>query len=64
MSAPPTPSLFTGIAAVFRLSWKRTLRGRKLRLGVAATLLVVVAAVTARYMLDAADRVYVLYDPE
>lgn len=55
MSAPPTPSLFTGIAAVFRLSWKRTLRGRKLRLGVAATLLVVVAAVTARYMLDAAE---------
>lgn len=49
MSAPAVPDLGTSTLTMLRLSWTRLVRGRKLRLGIAATLLVVFAAVAARY---------------
>lgn len=49
MSAPRPPDLATATMSMFRLSWTRLVRGRKLRLGIAATLLVVVIAIAARY---------------
>ncbi|MDQ3035610.1 MAG: hypothetical protein M3Y87_24605 [Myxococcota bacterium] len=49
MSAPPVPDLGTATLAMLRLSWTRLVRGRKLRLGIVATVLVVVAAIAARY---------------
>ncbi len=55
MSPPPVPSLGAGIAAVFRLTWKRLVRGKKLRLGAVAVALVVVAVVAARYAQDATE---------
>jgi hypothetical protein len=55
VSAPPVPDLGTAILAVLRLSWTRLVRGRKLRLGIVATVLVVVAAIAARYAADEAD---------
>lgn len=52
MSPPPVPSFGSAVSASLRLAWKRLLRGRKLRLGAAAVVLVVVAAVAVRYLLD------------
>ncbi|AKF07726.1 ABC transporter permease [Sandaracinus amylolyticus] len=52
MSAPPVPDFASALAASLRLSWKRLLRGRKVRLGAAAVVLVVVAAVAVRYLLE------------
>ncbi len=54
MSTHPVPSFGSSVAAHARLGFIRAVRGRKLRLGVVATLLVVVAAVTARYLADEA----------
>ncbi len=49
MSAPSI-DIGRGTVAMFRLSWLRMIRGRKFRLGIIATLLVVAAAVIARYV--------------
>ena len=49
MSAPPVPDLGSSTLAVLRLSWTRLVRGRKLRLGILATVLVLIAAIAARY---------------
>jgi ABC-type transport system involved in multi-copper enzyme maturation permease subunit len=55
MTRPAPPGLGHGIAVVFRLQWKRLIRGRKLRLGVLSLLLVVVAAGAARHLGSDAD---------
>ncbi len=55
MSAPEVPGLGPSIGAVLRLSWLRLVRGRKLRLGGAAAVLVLVAAIAARYAIPDAD---------
>jgi ABC-type transport system involved in multi-copper enzyme maturation permease subunit len=59
MSDGPTkafvPGFGTSVAAHVRLGMVRTVRGRKLRLGIVATVLVVVAAVASRYLADEAD---------
>ena len=47
MAPLPVPSLGQSVVAVFKLEWKRTLRGRKLRLGIIATALVVAAGIVA-----------------
>jgi hypothetical protein len=52
--SPPVPQLGAATAAVFRLHWKRLVRGKKLRLGAIAVGLVIVAVVAARYAQDAA----------
>jgi ABC-type transport system involved in multi-copper enzyme maturation permease subunit len=49
MSAPPVPDLGSATLSVLRLSWTRLVRGRKLRLGITATVLVLLAAIIARY---------------
>lgn len=49
MSGGPKIDLGQGTLAMFRLSWLRLIRGRKFRLGVVATVLVVVSAAIARY---------------
>jgi len=49
------PGLGGSIAAVFRLQWKRLIRGRKLRLGAIATALIVLVIVATRYLLDEVD---------
>ncbi len=49
MSAPPAPTFFASVAAVFRLHALRIRRGKKLRLAIAATALVVLGAIAARY---------------
>jgi ABC-type transport system involved in multi-copper enzyme maturation permease subunit len=51
----PAPDLATSVAAVFRLNLKRLLRGRKLRFGVVALVLVVAATLIARYVVDPED---------
>lgn len=59
MSDGPTkafvPGFGTSVIAHARLGFVRTVRGRKLRLGVVATVLVVVAAIASRYLADDAD---------
>lgn len=50
MAAPPVPSFGSSVATVFQLSMVRLVRGRKLRLGVLAMALVVLAAIAARYV--------------
>ena len=55
MTAPPVPANHTALAAVFRLSWKRLVRGKKLRLGAVAVVLIVIAVVAARYSVSEAD---------
>jgi ABC-type transport system involved in multi-copper enzyme maturation permease subunit len=60
MSPPPVPDLASAIAGVFRLSWRRLMRGRKLRLGLAATILVAGAGIAARYAVSDADPVTVV----
>jgi len=47
--SPPVPPLGAATAAVFRLQWKRLVRGKKLRLGGVAVGLVLIAVVAARY---------------
>lgn len=49
MTTPPAPGLAAATAAIFRLQWKRLVRGKKLRLGAVVVALVVVAVVIARY---------------
>ncbi len=49
------PGFGTALAAHARLGFVRTVRGRKLRLGVIATALVVIAAVASRYLADEAE---------
>lgn len=51
-SPPPVPALGSAIGAVFRLQWKRLIRGKKLRLGAVATVLIVIAVTAARYAVD------------
>jgi ABC-type transport system involved in multi-copper enzyme maturation permease subunit len=46
---PPVPGLGSAVAAVFRLQWKRLIRGKKLRLGLIAMTLIVIAVTAARY---------------
>ena len=46
---PPVPSFFHGTGVVFRMQMRRLIRGRKLRVAVVATLLVLFAVVAARY---------------
>lgn len=55
MSPPPVPSFGNALSASLRLAWKRLLRGRKVRLGAAAVVLVVAAAVAVRYLLDPSE---------
>lgn len=55
MSAPRPPDLASATISMFRLSWTRLVRGRKLRLGIAATLLVVIIAIVARYATEDAE---------
>jgi hypothetical protein len=55
VSPPPVPDLGSATLAMLRLAWTRLVRGRKLRLGVVATVLVVLAAVIARYAAGDAD---------
>lgn len=55
MSAPRPPDLVSATMSMFRLSWTRLVRGRKLRLGLAATLLVVSIAIAARYAREDAE---------
>lgn len=49
------PSFGSSVMAHARLGFVRTVRGRKLRLGLIATVLVVVAAVASRYLADDAE---------
>ncbi len=49
---PPAPDFATGLVAVTRLSSKRLLRSRKLRLAIASLVLVVGATLVARYAMD------------
>jgi ABC-type transport system involved in multi-copper enzyme maturation permease subunit len=49
------PGFGTSVMAHARLGFVRTVRGRKLRLGAIATVLVVIAAVASRYLADEAD---------
>ena len=49
------PGFGTAVAAHARLGFVRTVRGRKLRLGVIATALVVIAAVASCYLADEAE---------
>lgn len=49
MSAPAVPDLASATLSMLRLSWTRLVRGRKLRLGILATVLVLIAAIAARY---------------
>ncbi len=50
MSKPPSaPGLTHGIGVVFRMQLRRIVRGKKLRLGIIACSLVLVAVVAARY---------------
>lgn len=46
---PPVPSSFTAAKAVFRLQWRRLIRGKKLRLGAIVVALVLFAIMAARY---------------
>jgi ABC-type transport system involved in multi-copper enzyme maturation permease subunit len=56
---PPVPGLGAAIAAVFRLQWKRIVRGKKIRLAVIAVVLIVAAVIALRYAIpeDAPSRV-------
>jgi ABC-type transport system involved in multi-copper enzyme maturation permease subunit len=56
----PAPDLATSVSAVFRISWTRLLRGRKLLLGAAATLIIVVGATLTRYLAEDSDPVDVM----
>jgi ABC-type transport system involved in multi-copper enzyme maturation permease subunit len=51
----PVPDLATSVLAVFRLNFKRMLRGRKLRFALVALVLVIGATLTARYLVDPED---------
>lgn len=51
------PSFGAALSSVLRLQLKRTVRGRKLRLGAVAVVLVVAGAVAARYAVPSADPV-------
>lgn len=58
MSGPTkafVPGFGSSVVAHARLGFVRTVRGRKLRLGAVATALVVIAAVTSRYLADEAE---------
>jgi len=49
VSAPPLPGFGASVVAVFQLSVRRILRGKKLRVGGAAVALVIFAIIAARY---------------
>ncbi len=55
MSAPPAPSFFAGTAAIARLAVLRTLRGRKLRVAVVATIVVLLFPALVALLEDDAD---------
>lgn len=55
MSAPPVPSFFSGVGAVARLSMLRTMRGRKLRTAMIATLVVVLFPAIIAILDDTAE---------
>jgi ABC-type Na+ efflux pump permease subunit len=50
MASPQAPSFGSSVAVVLKLSMVRLVRGRKLRLGVLAMVLVVLSAIAARYV--------------
>ena len=50
---PPVPGMLSAIGAVFRLQWRRLVRGKKLRLGLLSAGLIVASVVAARYATDA-----------
>jgi ABC-type transport system involved in multi-copper enzyme maturation permease subunit len=52
---PPVPALGSSIATVFWLTWVRLVRGKKLRVGLAAVALIVVAITGARYAVGGDD---------
>lgn len=60
MSPPPVPALGDAIMSVARLQWKRILRGRRLRLGLSAVGLVLLAVIAARYAVGEVDPVRVM----
>jgi len=63
MSArPELPTLSTGVGAVFRLQWMRMVRGKRLRLGVVAVALVVIAVTAARYAASGVEPVDVMQE--
>ena len=53
--SPPVPALGNAVMAVFRLSWMRQIRGKKLRLALISVALVLVAVVAVRYLVESAD---------
>lgn len=55
MAAIPVPGFGSSFATIFRMSLVRLVRGRKLRIGALATVLVVAAAIAARYAVSDAD---------
>lgn len=50
--SPPAPSLGAGISAIFRLQVTRIIRGKRLRLGAIAVVLVLIAILATRYAQD------------
>ncbi|MEM9193422.1 MAG: ABC transporter permease subunit [Myxococcota bacterium] len=50
--SPPAPSIGAGIGAIYRLQVKRIVRGKRLRLGVVAVVLVLIAILATRYSQD------------
>lgn len=48
-SGPPSPSFFSGVSVIFRMQVRRFARGKKLRLALVATGLIVFAVAAARY---------------
>jgi ABC-type transport system involved in multi-copper enzyme maturation permease subunit len=55
MASMSAPGFGGSFATVFRLSLVRLVRGRKLRLGVVATMLVVIASIGARYAVSGTE---------
>ncbi len=55
MSAPPAPSFFGGTLAVARLALLRTLRGRKLRVAVIATVVIILFPAVVALVKDDVD---------
>ncbi|MDH5493487.1 MAG: ABC transporter permease [Myxococcales bacterium] len=55
MSPPPLPSPLASIGAVVRLQLRQSARGKRLRLGVGATLLVLLTVVAGRYLGEGSD---------
>jgi ABC-type transport system involved in multi-copper enzyme maturation permease subunit len=52
---PPAPSSFAATKAIFRLQWRRLIRGKKLQLAAGVIGLVLLAVLAARYAGEGAD---------